>query len=129
MYEKSRLSGGPPWIGIQKFDVEAKFDVGGDSRYKDLSLDERRVMLRNLLAERFGLELHTESKELDAFALVPAKSGPKLHETAVPGEISASIRGINGLVKVSQPGHLEIEKHVDGWLRPGAALPGWTNRR
>jgi uncharacterized protein (TIGR03435 family) len=41
-------------------------------------------MLQNLLADRFQLKLHRESKDAPIYALVVAKNGPKLKESA-PG--------------------------------------------
>jgi uncharacterized protein (TIGR03435 family) len=40
-----------------------------------------RAMLQTMLADRFQLKLHHESKELSVYALVVAKSGPKLDES------------------------------------------------
>ena len=59
---------------------------GGDSdRYDILAkaagpakVDEMRVMMQALLAERFKLALHRETKEMQAYALVEAKGGHKL---------------------------------------------------
>jgi len=54
-------------------------------------------MLQTLLAERFKLEVHRETREASGFALVVAKNGPKLEETKVnpddPERGSARITG------------------------------------
>lgn len=47
--------------------------------------EQFRMMLQNLLIDRFGLKMHIESKEFPAYEMVVAKSGLKLKET-VPGE-------------------------------------------
>ena len=60
-----------------KYEINAKA-AGPASR------DEMRVMLRALLAERFGLVLHREQREIAVYALVPVKGGAKLRESA-PG--------------------------------------------
>lgn len=129
MYEENRLSGGPAWTGTQKFDIEARFDAGSASSYKDLSLNERRVMLRNLLAERFALVLHTEQKDFDAFALVINKGGTKFHEAEIHGASGAGragIRGIDGLISVSYPGHLEVRgMPMHGFAQ---AIEPWVGR-
>jgi uncharacterized protein (TIGR03435 family) len=44
-----------------------------------------RLMLRTMLAERFGLKFHREQREIPVYALVEAKSGFKLHEATDPG--------------------------------------------
>lgn len=47
--------------------------------------DQVRLMLRKLLADRFQLASHPETKEVQGYALVVAKSGPKI-KAAAPGE-------------------------------------------
>lgn len=48
---------GPDWLRDQRFDVVAKSASGGDD-------GQIRLMLRKLLAERFGLQAHTDQKEM-----------------------------------------------------------------
>jgi uncharacterized protein (TIGR03435 family) len=69
--DPSRISGGPKWLDTDHFDVEAKCDVPPPD--KDLLL-----MLQSLLADRFQLKLHNETKVASGYALVIARSGPKL---------------------------------------------------
>lgn len=81
-----QISGGPRWLENDQYDIIAKpqGDVGGE---------RIMAMVRNLLIERFSLKLHRESKELPVFALVAAKSGPKLHVSAGEG---LDVRGGHG---------------------------------
>jgi uncharacterized protein (TIGR03435 family) len=44
------------------------------------------AMLRKLLADRFHLTFHREPRELPVYAIVPAKSGPKLAEANTPAD-------------------------------------------
>lgn len=46
-----RLTGELPWVDTQYFDVKAKIDDSFASTYANLSLDQRRLMLRSLLAD------------------------------------------------------------------------------
>jgi uncharacterized protein (TIGR03435 family) len=62
---------GPDWLTTQKFDIVANLPEGG-------STERVPEMMRGLLAERFGLKFHRESKEFQAYALVAAKGGIKL---------------------------------------------------
>jgi uncharacterized protein (TIGR03435 family) len=62
----------------QNFDLSARIPEGA-------AKEQFRTMLQDLLAERFGLKTHIESREFPAYELVVAKSGLKLKE-AVPGE-------------------------------------------
>ncbi len=62
---------GPEWLSTQRFDIVAKLPEGG-------STERVPEMMQGLLAERFGLRLHRESKEFPVYALVAAKAGIKL---------------------------------------------------
>jgi uncharacterized protein (TIGR03435 family) len=57
--------------------------------------DEFRQMLRVLLAERFNLKVHTEQKQMDVYALIIGKNGPKLKESA-PDAVFSGYGGVNG---------------------------------
>jgi uncharacterized protein (TIGR03435 family) len=65
---------GPTWLGSERYDVVAKVPAGATK-------EQVNVMWRNLLAERFGVTLHHESKEFQVEELVVAKGGSKLKET------------------------------------------------
>jgi uncharacterized protein (TIGR03435 family) len=80
-----RISGAPDWMNSERYDIEAKIDPARVEEFKKLSPDEmkaaRQHMLQDLLADRFKLTLHRETKELAVYNLVIAKGGPKLQET------------------------------------------------
>jgi uncharacterized protein (TIGR03435 family) len=64
----------PQMLGQDRYDVAAV--AAGPA-----NTEEMRVMLQGLLAERFKLTMHRETKEMPAYALVVAKEGPKLVES------------------------------------------------
>lgn len=72
-YEVKRyqVSGGPNWLDSERFDIVAKVPEGATK-------EQVRVMLQNLLAERFKLALHRETKELPIYALAVSGKGPRL---------------------------------------------------
>jgi uncharacterized protein (TIGR03435 family) len=70
--------GEPGWTDSAFYDIEAKFDP---SVYKDLTDDERLAMIQVLLADRFKLAVHRETRVLPFYILVVAKGGPKLRES------------------------------------------------
>jgi uncharacterized protein (TIGR03435 family) len=80
--EEDQISGGPRWLNSERYDIEAKADKSVADELRKLSFDQRvieyRRMLQALLADRFKLTLHRETKELPVYALVIAKNGPKL---------------------------------------------------
>ena len=67
------ISGGPAWINSDRFDVEARV-TGPPGTPRQM-----RERLRSLLAERFQLAVHTESKEQNVYYLLVSKNGPKFH--------------------------------------------------
>jgi uncharacterized protein (TIGR03435 family) len=78
------------WIDLEKYDVTARADT-----QRQMTREEVGPCLRALLAERFGLAIHRESKPGSVFTLEIAKGGPKLrpHKGDVPAGISASADG------------------------------------
>ena len=59
----------PDWITTERFDIQAKSETPNPTK------DQMRLMMQSLLAERFKLSIHAETRELPVLALVLAKSG------------------------------------------------------
>ncbi len=109
-----QLSGLPEWanpstMNDERFDVEAKMDEETAAALKKLPQEQqqelRRSMLQQVLADRFDLKVHKETRELPIFNLVVAKNGPKFMETAPDKKINenygwAEISGDD--IKISQ---------------------------
>jgi bla regulator protein BlaR1 len=78
----AQISGAPRWVESEHFAIEAKPEDGFMDQ--KLSRDERSrqisLMMQSLLADRFKLAMHHETKEMPVYALVVAKSGSKLKE-------------------------------------------------
>jgi uncharacterized protein (TIGR03435 family) len=71
---------GPGWIDTEKYAIDAKVPPG-------TTIEQFQRMLQNLLAERFKLVLHHETKVLPVYDLVVGKNGPKFKES---GETSGA---------------------------------------
>ena len=54
--------------------------------------EQFRLMLRNLLAERFQLAVHKEMREIPIYALTVAKNGPKLKKAAADPQDDAAAK-------------------------------------
>lgn len=65
---------GPPWLGTETYDIEAKLPP-------DTPDTRLQLMLQNLLSERFHLKVHHAKKKLSAYNLVLAKDGLKMHRS------------------------------------------------
>jgi uncharacterized protein (TIGR03435 family) len=63
--EPEKVSGGPSWLAQDRFDVIAKIPAG-------TTQENARLMLRALLAERFDLKVHDDSRPLPMFVLTVA---------------------------------------------------------
>jgi uncharacterized protein (TIGR03435 family) len=75
--DQRMVSGAPDWIGSERYDIEAKVDDDDISELGKLSKEQRNFMLQPVLADRFKLKCHFETKDLPDFALVIGKKGPK----------------------------------------------------
>jgi uncharacterized protein (TIGR03435 family) len=86
--------GGPNWLGVAEYDLDAKAETAATRQ-------QLRAMLQSLLAERFHLAFHRDTKELRVYELVAAKGGPKIRpvkEPEPPGAAnqSAGLRAFRG---------------------------------
>jgi uncharacterized protein (TIGR03435 family) len=63
---------GPGGLTTEHFDLQANFPA-------DTPPEQVRRMTQALLAERFKLALHIETRQLPIYVLVVAKNGPKIH--------------------------------------------------
>jgi uncharacterized protein (TIGR03435 family) len=96
--EPFEVSGGPNWVGIDRFDVNA-------TAGRHVSLTDLRSMLQMLLVERFKLKTHYEIKQQPVYRMVLARRntlGPQLRRAHAECATEAvdPLRGIN-------PGHSE----------------------
>lgn len=72
------IVGAPKWASTRLFDVQGKV-VGPDAaKVRGLNIDQRRLMLQALLADRFKLQAHLETRNGAVYALVIAGSGSRL---------------------------------------------------
>ena len=77
---------GPPLLNSGWYDILAKADGAA-------SADRLKLMLQGLLADRFKVALHRDTKELAMYALVVGKEEPKLHAGKPDGDSSTDIAG------------------------------------
>ena len=76
-----QLEGGTEWMRSDLYDISAEAPAGTVPTEQ-----QAKQMLQKLLAERFQVKLHPETREKAVYALTVGKSGPKLKENpAGPG--------------------------------------------
>ena len=71
--QEFQVLGGPDWVRSDRYEVSAKAD-------SVTTADRMGQMVKRMLAERFGLQTHTETREQNIYALVPARGDRRLGE-------------------------------------------------
>src|SRR5262249_29255683 len=86
-----QIVGGPSWMTSDRFDIVAKAPDG-------FTPDQFRPMVRNLLADRFKLKAHVETREMPTYALIVARADGKLGPKLTPSktDCEALARGRRG---------------------------------
>ncbi len=70
------------WMDSDRYDIDAVPDQPGTP-----NVDQMRIMVRKLLADRFALKFHQEKRDLSAYVLTAGKTGQKLTPTQVKGNL------------------------------------------
>ncbi len=85
----NQLAGGPKGFDTEGYDIIAKLPEGGKG-------EQIPQMLQALLADRFHLTFHRETRSLAAYLLMPAKGGPKMPQATETISTSWGARRIRG---------------------------------
>lgn len=94
------------------FNIEVKMPV-------DTTAQQFRIMLQNLLAERFGLKVHWVTRQMDMYELGVAKGGPKLKEAAA----DSPSRDDDSSLRRPEPG--PAKRGPDGYPIPPPGNERW----
>jgi len=78
-----QIVGGPGWLDSERYDIQAKGEGNP-------SADTLRLMLRSLLAERFMLRVHTETRDTPIYALTLARGDRRFGPQLKPGTADCS---------------------------------------
>jgi uncharacterized protein (TIGR03435 family) len=97
----TQIVGGPDWLRSRRFDVNA-------TGKGDVPRDQMRLMVRQMLAARFGLKARVEPRGIDVYALVVARSdgrlGPNMKVSTLDCEALAAARKRGDLPTPAFPG-------------------------
>jgi uncharacterized protein (TIGR03435 family) len=97
---------GPDWLSSERYDITAKIPPGATK-------EQFNLMLQRLLAERFHLALHHETRELQGYELIRGKTGPKLKPSTEVGPdvqpTEAPMTDAHGFPQLSSPGLVMME--------------------
>jgi uncharacterized protein (TIGR03435 family) len=102
LIEDFLIEGGPKWATEDRYSIVATPPAGSKSSQvkpnnpKLPPIEEERLMLQSLLAERFKLVMHEETKEAPAFALTVAGQGNKMKPPKDPDDFPVVVYGRTG---------------------------------
>jgi uncharacterized protein (TIGR03435 family) len=104
-----QVIGLPAWGDSERYDVNAN---SGDTAV--LTRDSAKPMMQALLADRFQLKCHIETRDMPVYALVVAKNGPKFKESAPGTEAMLTSGGPRNLnvLKVTAGGMPQLADHL-----------------
>jgi uncharacterized protein (TIGR03435 family) len=92
----------PDWATMARFDFRAKIPEGATK-------EQLALMMQSLLADRFQLAVHRESREIQRFELTVAKNGPKFKEAAPPPPANSRDAALTpGPLKIDREGYPTI---------------------
>ena len=93
-----QIIGAPDWAGTELFDIDGVPDVPGQPNMKQMG-----ILVQKLLADRFQLKFHRETRELSVYAITLASGGPKMTKTtAGPNGLPGfGFRGLGDLVVIN----------------------------
>jgi uncharacterized protein (TIGR03435 family) len=84
--EEYQLVGGPKWLDADHYEIEGKCADASSPK-------EKMAMVQALLADRFQLKYHRETREVAGYVLVPAKTGLKIKKSEATDDASSSSSG------------------------------------
>jgi uncharacterized protein (TIGR03435 family) len=126
--QDAQLMGGPEWISTDRFDVLARAEGNVPLNFPGPGAPAGPLqrMLQSLLAERFRLRVHRETRELPVYAMRLARSdgklGPQLRPTAIDCE--AAMTGARGRGTTSLSPALGERQECGTRLVPGQMSGG-----
>jgi len=106
-----QISGLPDWGNSARFDIAAKVSGADVADLQKLSHAQRLSMLRSILAERFNLKTHNDTKELPIYELLVAKTGSKLKVATPDANQIKDPNGVShtGMMMRMGPGELTLQ--------------------
>jgi uncharacterized protein (TIGR03435 family) len=95
--QEFQVIGGPDWVRSNRYEVSAKAESA-------TTADRMAQMVKRMLADRFGLQTHTEMREQNTYAIVTARQDRRLGERMRPSAIDCAPIIDAGKVVPPKPG-------------------------
>lgn len=74
---RNLIIGLPDWADNDHFDITAKLDASDLPAFTELGIDARFQLLQSVLANRFNMQCHFETRDIPVYELVLDKNGPR----------------------------------------------------
>lgn len=116
----AQVAGVPSWGDTERYEVQATMERAS-------SRDEVREMLKGLLAERFRLAVHTETKRLPVYVLTVAKGGLKLKKVS-PEHQNGSLLRDPGINRFTRQASMQQFAGLLSQMITGPIFNGYTRR-
>ena len=95
--QASQIANAPEWIKTAAYDVDIEAGNKANDAGREESPEQRRArgqrVLQELLADRFHLQVHQESREIPSYALVVAEDGSKLQPAKTADSAPSGVNG------------------------------------
>jgi uncharacterized protein (TIGR03435 family) len=121
-----QLAGAPGWVTSEKYDIDARMESSVADALQKLSPDERKLarqhMLQALLADRFKLIVHRETRELSIYSLVIGKNGPKLKEAKPDDNSPDRIKRADGRAATDMV-NMQASQAGSTWTGQAVSMP------
>ncbi len=119
-----QVTGGPAWLKEDHYDMDILTDHDGAP-----SLAWARGVVRKLLADRFSLKSHEETKVLSAYVLTVSRKGPNLTKSPSDPDSPPELGGPQGMYRVRNGSMAEFAQLLQGTLdRPVLDQTGLKGR-
>jgi uncharacterized protein (TIGR03435 family) len=112
-----RVVGGPGWISSDRYIIEGKVPEDLMARMATMEGTESRMqnslMKQSLLADRFKLKVHFETREMPVYALVVAKGGSKVKPTDPNAAVAPLYFPAPGGAKLADPNAPPVRQYMN----------------
>ena len=120
----TQVTGGPVWLKTDHYDLDVLPDHEGLP-----SLEQARGIVRKLLADRFALKFHYDTKDLSVYVLTVAKTGPKFSKSTSDPSSPPGMGGPPGRMNMRNGSMEEFAQVMQGVLdRPVLDQTGLKDR-
>ncbi len=107
------ITGLPPWAKDEYFFIQAKMSSEQFASFSNLNRRQRDAcqssMVHSMLRDKFAFRMHPQPRQLPAYELTVAKSGPKLKQATEPGRAVSGDATRHWFIQPGQNGYLTLQ--------------------